>query len=180
MRLIDISTLVSIKLIDNGGKMNNSIKAGATEDFDTYVSKVAGKISKYLGEAGKDMTKEQSDMFHHEARELIRAAGNDYLSDLVVRKINKSHAGDIAAEVADKTLLAYDNWKWYADAAAKGVIGTAAALAIGVGATYLFGSKVTKGSGQAAPAGNPFGDLNFKATERPVRAARPESAQNLH
>ena len=75
-------------------------------------------------------------------------------------------------------MLAYTDWRWYADAAAKGMIGAVTVFAVVAGATYVMGGSRKREESNTGV--NPFADNTFKASSRPAaRPGRPEAAPSL-
>lgn len=154
-----------------------------------HVAELTKRVESLFGKAGvndKSMTEAQLSVLLEVTHDVVRAAQADYATDLLIQKVGAELGKDvakhvnktIARDVANHTMLAYKDWRWYADRLAGGAIATVGAV------TILGGAKLVMDRFKKRPdveTENPFnaGDnvASFKATPRP--AARGKEQPNL-
>ena len=167
----------------------NELGDRMTENKDAKMLEITNKMTKYLGKENMEKlmsSPEQTAMLKELAQDFVEESWNDCLADRVVTKISKNLAKDVAKEVKDSTLLAYNDWRWYADASAKALIGAGTVATVALVLTKLLGGRapvsVTHVNNENT---NPFGGTGYTASPRPsiggsARGMSAESRENLH
>lgn len=152
-----------------------------------HVYELTKRVNEFLGDdVTKTITEEQGRIFDKHINDLVRAAQADYVADTILAKTGSGFAQEVgkvvnkelSTAVAEQTLLAYRNWRWWADRAATGAIMTVAA--VGTLAAGKFVTDRVRKRSTTTTSDNPFNDnvAGFKASPRPAARA-PKEQPNL-
>ncbi len=173
--------------------MSENAAHAANQEEINHVADLTKRIEVLYKKAGlntEDFPAEHGNDILRLTTEVVRFAESDRAADLILEKVGgnlgktvaKHVSENVADDVASATLLAYKNWRWYADRVAGGALMTVGAVAI-LGTVKLVSDRFKRQpveGDQADPFNTPDNVASFKASPRPAaRGGKAPDLQNM-